>query len=195
MNILAAPAEQIRLFWRFLGFFQKPGPRLLHATIAGLVISQIGSSALMGSSPGVSAWIGWYHKCGGAVLCVLAPLWAIKSLHARGARHFFPYVWADTAQLRQDCKRLLRGETLPPRPRGLGAVVQGLGLVLLTCTAYVGLSWFVLRSAGYPNAYIILGIHANLALCVVGYVVVHGALGLYVFRAWRKMAGTGEKTS
>ena len=47
MSVTSALGNQAKLLWQFLGFFQKPYLRFLHAIIAVLVILQILSSFAM----------------------------------------------------------------------------------------------------------------------------------------------------
>ena len=48
MSVTSALGNQAKLLWQFLGFFQKPYLRFLHAIIAVLVILQILSRSARG---------------------------------------------------------------------------------------------------------------------------------------------------
>ena len=63
MSVTSALGNQAKLLWQFLGFFQKPYLRFLHAIIAVLVILQILSSFAMHMlssgqiNPALSSWL------------------------------------------------------------------------------------------------------------------------------------------
>ena len=76
---------------KFLGFFQKPYLRFLHAIIAVLVILQILSSFAMHMlssgqlNPALSSWLAsWYHILSGLLVVILSLLLAADSLTKRG---------------------------------------------------------------------------------------------------------------
>ena len=62
MSVTSALGNQAKLLWQFLGFFQKPYLRFLHAIITVLVILQILSSFAMHMlssgqlNPALSSW-------------------------------------------------------------------------------------------------------------------------------------------
>ena len=101
------PRQSGQLLWQFLGFFQKPYLRFLHAIIAVLVILQILSSFAMHMlssgqiNPALSSWLAsWYHILSGLLVVILSLLLAADSLTKRGFHYFFPYLWGDTEQLK-----------------------------------------------------------------------------------------------
>ena len=106
MSVTSALGNQAKLLWQFLGFFQKPYLRFLHAIIAVLVILQILSSFAMHMlssgqiNPALSSWLAsWYHILSGLLVVILSLLLAADSLTKRGFHYFFPYLWGDTEQL------------------------------------------------------------------------------------------------
>ncbi|MEI3477773.1 MAG: cytochrome b/b6 domain-containing protein, partial [Bilophila sp.] len=133
-------------------FFQTPYVRFLHALVAVLVILQILSSSAMHMDAGHFA--PWHvaglavPSGGGARNGALQPVLAAATLTRHGLRHFFPYLWGDTDQLKKDVLASLRLNMVPPRPRGLAAAVQGLALGALLLTVLSGLLWFILWRHG-----------------------------------------------
>ena len=132
MSVTSALGNQAKLLWQFLGFFQKPYLRFLHAIIAVLVILQILSSFAMHMlssgqiNPALSSWLAsWYHILSGLLVVILSLLLAADSLTKRGFHYFFPYLWGDTEQLKKDIQASLRFKMVPPRPKGLATAVQG----------------------------------------------------------------------
>lgn len=126
MSVTSALGNQAKLLWQFLGFFQKPYLRFLHAIIAVLVILQILSSFAMHMlssgqlNPALSSWLAsWYHILSGLLVVILSLLLAADSLTKRGFHYFFPYLWGDTEQLKKDIQASLRFKVVPPRPKGL----------------------------------------------------------------------------
>ena len=127
MSALAFLRRQPALFRRFLGFFQPPYVRFLHALVAVLVILQILSSSAMHMvaghfAPGPGTWLASrYHLGAGLATVLFSLLLAAATLTRHGLRHFFPYLWGDTDQLKKDVLASLRLNMVPPRPRGLAA--------------------------------------------------------------------------
>ena len=108
MSVTSALGNQAKLLWQFLGFFQKPYLRFLHAIIAVLVILQILSSFAMHMlssgqlNPALSSWLAsWYHILSGLLVVILSLLLAADSLTKRGFHYFFPYLWARRAAARR----------------------------------------------------------------------------------------------
>ena len=91
MSVTSALGNQAKLLWQFLGFFQKPYLRFLHAIIAVLVILQILSSFAMHMlssgqlNPALSSWLAsWYHILSGLLVVILSLLLAADRLTKRG---------------------------------------------------------------------------------------------------------------
>ena len=86
MSVTSALGNQAKLLWQFLGFFQKPYLRFLHAIIAVLVILQILSSFAMHMlssgqlNPALSSWLAsWYHILSGLLVVILSLLLAAEA--------------------------------------------------------------------------------------------------------------------
>ena len=194
MSVSTLLRRQASLLWRFLGFFQKPSLRMIHALVVGFVILQLLSSTLMHVSPAGHVsdvplpWLAsWYHLLAGLVTVVLACLLTESSLTQWGFRHFFPYLWGDTAQLKQDILASLHLKMFPPRPKGLAATVQGLGLGALALVALSGLIWFLLWLWASPTAAATAReVHKSLSGLVELYLLGHGGMALLHFVMWQR---------
>lgn len=100
---------QALLLWRFLGFFQPPTLRLLHAVAAVLVILQF-CTKLFG--------FGYGHVVLGLILCWVGFALVVWSLKTRGLRHYFPYLWGDMDQLKKIWPNCAGASaSSPPGPR------------------------------------------------------------------------------
>lgn len=111
MSVTSALGNQAKLLWQFLGFFQKPYLRFLHAIIAVLVILQILSSFAMHMlssgqlNPALSSWLAsWYHILSGLLVVILSLLLAADSLTKRG----FHYFSRTSGVIRNSSKRTFR---------------------------------------------------------------------------------------
>lgn len=111
MSVTSALGNQAKLLWQFLGFFQKPYLRFLHAIIAVLVILQILSSFAMHMlssgqiNPALSSWLAsWYHILSGLLVVILSLLLAADSLTKRGFHYFF----RTSGVIRNSSKRTFR---------------------------------------------------------------------------------------
>ena len=190
MPVTSALGNQAKLLWQFLGFFQKPYMRFLHAIIAALVILQILSSFAMHmlpSNPALSSWLAsWYHILSGLLVVIVSLLLAADSLTKRGFHYFFPYLWGDTEQLKKDVQASLRFKMVPPRPKGLATTVQGLGLGALLLVVLSGLIWFILWLNGSSFAGPALETHKNLSFLIELYLIGHGCMALLHFFVWQR---------
>lgn len=193
MTFRARLTEQSVLMWRFLGFFQKPLVRCLHATIIVLVACQVLSSMGMRFSRAdllsggvLSQAFSWYHIGAGLLVVGIGTVFVFLSLNDHGFRYFFPYLWGDTARLKQDILQSLRFKLIPPAPKGLACAVQGLGLGALVLVAFSGLLWFVLWYANAPYANVARETHKSLTGLIELYFIGHGAMALLHFVWWQK---------
>ncbi len=185
--------NQAKRLWEFLGFFQKPYLRFLHAIIAVFIILQILSSFAMHMlpsgqiNPALSSWLAvWYHILAGLLVVVLGMLLVADSLTKRGLRYFFPYLWGDTEQLKKDIQDSLRFKMVPPRPKGLATTVQGLGLGALLLVVLSGLIWFILWRSGSPFAELALETHKSVSGLIELYLIGHGGMALLHFFVWQR---------
>lgn len=186
MKILHGIAAQPQRLRTFLGLFQPPAVRLTHALIILFVLIQFASGPLMWVWAGGASWLGWLHMWSGASLVALTALLTVLSFRRYGIKYFFPYIWGDTAQLRHDLRETLRRKLVPPRPGGLGAAVQGLGLGALWLVAGSGLIWFALWQEGSEAAPFWRAAHDWLSLLVLLYFIGHGGMALLHFAEWQR---------
>lgn len=184
--MMAVLRAQPGRLWRLLGVFQKPGVRLVHALTASFVLLQFLSSYPMAIGADKASFGGWYHMWGGITLCFLAVLQTAFSLKTRGLRHFFPYLWGDVEHLKLDIRQTLHFKLVPPRPGGLGAVVQGLGLGALLLTAFSGLLWFWLWQGGSPGEPAARSFHDAVSWLIILYFIGHGGMALLHFYSWEE---------
>ena len=168
---------QALLLWRFLGFFQPPTLRLLHAVAAVLVILQF-CTKLFG--------FGYGHVVLGLILCWVGFALVVWSLKTRGLRHYFPYLWGDMDQLKKDLAQLRGGKRIiAPRAKGLATVVQGLGLGALSMSLLSGLWMYVAWPNGNP-APGAAAVHGIFVWLLLGDVLGHGGMALAHFFFWKK---------
>ena len=143
MHTPTSVERQARLLWRFLGFFQAPRIRLLHALVVALVCWQLLTGWFIGK-PVPPGLLTWCHIVGGLLGTVIGGSLLYASLRQRGLRYFFPYLWGDLEQLKKDIRASLRLKMIAPRPKGLATTVQGLGMGALLLALLSGLLWFML---------------------------------------------------
>lgn len=193
MSVISTLRTQASLLWRFMGFFQKPYLRMLHAFIVALVILQILSSGIMHVSASgqiassAFSWLAsWYHILAGLLTVALSCLLTAYSLNHHGLRYFFPYLWGDTEQLKQDIQASLHFKIIPPRPKGLATSVQGLGLGALMLVVLSGLLWFLLWLADSSAAASAREAHKTFSGLVELYLLGHGGMALLHFVFWQR---------
>lgn len=178
------------MLWKFLGFFQDPFTRRLHALVAGLVALQaLGGlmvSQFMYAQPWPQVLPLWAHATGGLVLLCLSLLLTVNSLRRKGLAHFFPYLFGDITQLRQDIRDSLHFKVVGPRTRGLASSVQGLGLGALLLTALLGATWLLAQASGSMPSFFYAQLHVDAALLLMLYFLGHGTMAMLHFTLWQK---------
>lgn len=191
MKKIPGITAQPRRLWIFWGIFQSPALRMAHALLIFFVLLQFLSSIFMVVGDTRASFTGWLHMWGGASAAALMLLLTGLSLKRHGLRYFYPYFWGDISQLWRDVRASLRFKLVPPSPGGLGAVLQGLGLVSLWLAAGSGLLWFALWQADITAAPALRAAHSWLAWLMVLYVIGHGDMELVHFIDWqRKLSRT-----
>lgn len=175
---------QGELLWRFLGFFQPPLLRFLHALVIGLVLLQVLTKVF---------GLGLAHVILGLALCLAGFALVGCSLWKRGFRHYFPYLWGDTEQLAKDVAAIRSGRLIiAPRPKGLATVVQGLGMGALSMALLTGLWWFRSWQMGHISQ-AAASLHSVFVWLLLAYAVGHGGMAMGHFFFWKKAAGSPKK--
>ena len=181
--------------WFFLGKYQTPKIRVLHVLILVLVITQIIISNWMvgtqsATIPSISGEyiFTWMHILIGFSLFFLSFALIWTCLKERGLKHFYPYLWGDVKQIKNDINQLIEFKLPDSTPAGLAATVQGLGLGALSIVIISGLTWFFLWILGASFAYDARSIHKSLTILIEIYIYGHGGLGLIHFIIWYKKA-------
>lgn len=181
---------QFTMLWKFLGFFQNPFTRRLHAIVALLIAMQLLGGNMVSSSmfglPLEQALPLWGHVSSGLLILCLSLLLTVNGLRRKGFAHFFPYAFGNTKQLRQDIQESLRFKVIGPRPGGLASTVQGLGLCALLLTACSGATWLLLRLSGDEPLFWLTSLHGVAALLLTIYFAGHGTMALIHFIVWQK---------
>lgn len=104
----------------------------------------------------------------------------------RGFRYFYPYLWGDFKQIKEDINSLLAKKLPDSSPKGLAATVQGLGLGALSIVILSGIAWFILWLQQSPLALEARSIHKSLTILIEIYIYGHGGLGIIHFIIWKK---------
>ena len=183
-------AGQLRLLWRFLGFFQPPGLRLLHVLVASLAIIQYLTGLEAHTGPAykglIRALCTDWHVIAGLLLFALVQAFVVSSLQHRGLRTLFPYLWGDVTRLEEDMAATLHGKLVPPRHGGMASSVRVLGLGVSVLAGYSGTAWFVVWVLDVPATKPLIALHKTLVPLVGLYILGHGAMALAHFIIWQR---------
>ncbi|MGL4455017.1 MAG: cytochrome b/b6 domain-containing protein [Plesiomonas sp.] len=178
-------------FWRYLAQNQRLFLRVLHASIALLVILQIINSNGMHFTPEQqigAGWLSllctWLHIGSGIVVLLLTALLLPYCFLTRGLRYFYPYLWGDTQRITADVRELLHFRLPESQPKGVAACIQGLGLGALLLVVVSGFSWFVLWRSGSVWAADVKSLHKALTGLIEAYIIGHGGMALLHFMFW-----------
>lgn len=179
--------------WQFFGIYQTPVVRLTHCLILFLVITQIIISNWMSVSKngvipteGIEFYFTWLHIAVGFSLLFLATILIYVCFSNRGLRYFYPYLWGDFSQIKNDINSLLHLKLPDSTPKGLATSIQGLGLGALALVILSGITWFILwwqNSSLAPEA---RNLHKTLTGLIEAYIIGHGFMGLLHFILWRR---------
>ncbi len=182
-----------KAIWSFFGLYQTKIIRRLHVLILILVLTQIiVSNWMVGTKSVVLPFFNkaylftWVHIISGFLLLFLTFCLVIYCLKDRGLKYFYPYLWGDFKQLKNDIRTLLMLRLPNSSPKGLAATVQGLGLGALSMVILSGVTWFVLWVQQSPLALEARSIHKSLTILIEIYIYGHGGLGIIHFFIWYK---------
>ncbi len=175
----------IHITLEYLRERQPPVVRFLHITILCLVLSQIIVSNFMGftdngevSKKTIEYYGTSIHIGTGLFLLPIAFVFIYIELKRHGIKYFFPYLYGNYSQLKEDLQQLKQFKLPEPRAYGIAAMVQGLGLGALTLVILSGLTWFLSWIYMAPWADSIKEFHELLTGLIEAYVVGHGGMGL-----------------
>ncbi|MCL0001524.1 cytochrome b/b6 domain-containing protein, partial [Providencia rettgeri] len=167
--------------WDFFGIYQTKKIRILHMLILLLVISQIiVSNWMMGTKSVVPPFFDmiylftWIHIFSGFVLLFLTFFLVLSCFKQRGLRYFYPYLWGDFKQIKEDIRYLLAKKLPDSAPKGLAATVQGLGLGALSIVILSGVAWFILWLQQSAFTLEARSIHKSLTILIEIYIYAHG---------------------
>ncbi len=171
-----------------------PLVRYLHYLILILVLIQIFISNFMEvSNEGiisnniVAFSATWIHIGIGLSLLLLAVIFIVVELKKYGTSYFYPYLFGDFSQLKSDLKKLKTLELPEASPKGLAAIIQGLGFGALLLVASAGAIWVLLWSLNSSLANDAKDTHQFLTGLIIAYVIGHGSMGLlHMFIAYKK---------
>jgi hypothetical protein len=170
----------IKQFWNYLGETQTKSIRIIHSTIATLIIVQIIDSYFIHTKHGLN-WGAWLHISIGICIAVMSVDFVSDLFKRKGIKHFYPYLYGDFKQLNKDIKSLLTLKLPAAKAEGLATVVQGLGLGALFIVILSGLSWFGCWLMGLGITHDVKEIHEFLTLFIEIYISAHGAMGVIHF--------------
>ncbi len=170
----------IKQFWDYLAKTQTKSIRIIHTTIAILIIVQIIDSYFIHTNPGLN-WGAWLHISIGITITVMSVDFVSDLLKRKGIKYFYPYFFGAFKQLNQDIKSLLSFKLPTSKPCGLATSVQGLGLSALFLVIISGLSWFSCWLLGLSITHAVKETHEFLTLFIEIYICAHGTMGFFHF--------------
>lgn len=194
MSLANTLREQCSLLWKFLGFFQPPAMRRLHAVVVLWVGMQYLTSNLL-KTP-----LYWTHLYGGLLLLALSVFFTGYAWKTRGIRRYYGYLWGETDVLLKDIKDALRFKMVAPRAGGLATLVQGLGFGALLLALLTGAGLYMSYRLHWPGGKAWEEAH-EFSVALLGlYVCGHGIMALLHFAKWqmtvvRKTGATPQKNA
>ena len=175
----------IHSLFEYLRNRQTPKIRVLHIIILLLVISQILVSNFMGfthtgeikTNP-LNFFGTWTHICTGLFLLPTALTFTFFLIKEHGLKYFFPYLFGNLNQVKDDISKLLKFKLPAPEAGGLATIVEGLGLGALFLALLSGLTWFISWRLNVSWSSDVMKLHKFIVGLIEAYVVGHGVMGL-----------------
>jgi len=183
-----------QVFRRYFAEKMTPLTRYMHYSILFLVLFQIlisnfidvSDDGVIGQSS-IEYYSTWSHIIVGLYLTLVAIAFAINELIKRGFTYFYPYLSGDIAQLLLDIKTLMSFKLPDSSPKGLMAIIQGLGIGALLLVTSSGAVWYGLWLFDLALLETVKDIHELLTGLIEAYVVGHGGMGLlHIFLAYQE---------
>jgi cytochrome b561 len=177
-----------------------PSVRYLHYSILFLVLLQIilsnfieiNDDGAIGQNA-IEYYSTWAHISVGLSLLLLAIVFTVVEFSKHGFSYFYPYLSGDLSQLKSDLSKLKSLEVPNASPKGLAAVIQGLGLGAILLVALSGTTWFVLRLYDLALANDVKEIHQLLTGLIEAYIIGHGGMGLmHIFIAFKEQKAANK---
>jgi hypothetical protein len=164
---------------------QSPKIRFLHIVVLLLVISQIVVSNYIDftsageiSKNTLNFYGTWTHIITGITLLPMAFVFALLVMREHGFKHFFPYLFGDFKQLKNDINKVIKFDLPAPKLGGLAAIVEGLGIGALFLALLSGLTWFIVWEYNVQWSHYVKELHESLVGLIEAYIIGHGSMGL-----------------
>lgn len=126
----------------------------------------------------------WLHIIVGLLCILLVPFFIFYCFRSKGLKYFYPYLWNDFRNIKQDLLELKKFRLPTMGSSGLASSVEGLGLGALFIAVFTGFIWFVFWLNNSSNSALFLDFHTTLVLLIEIYLFGHGAMALLHFVLW-----------
>ncbi|MGS0691776.1 cytochrome b/b6 domain-containing protein [Shewanella sp. 0m-4] len=178
--------QGIKVLFKSLPFLEK----YLHFAVMIGVLFQLISSSLMHVHGDTQldniADLAFIHIYAGLVLFPLSIIFAIKVIMRRKLLDLYPWFFGRYEGIKEDIECLLKGRLPEPKPAGLAATVEGLGLLALLLALTTGGMWFLVVNISGPSE-LLLSVHKLCVTFIQIYFFAHGAFALlHLFKWWRE---------
>jgi hypothetical protein len=177
--------SSLALFKNYLQEKMPPAIRHTHITLMLLIIAQIIISNFIEVErngeigiKGIEFYATWLHFIVGFIIVPLTLVFVTLEFKRHGFSYFFPYLSGNFEQLSKDIKQLLSFKLPDAQPKGLAAVIQGLGLGAVLLVVLSGLTWFIGWTTGAEWEHDIKELHELLTGLVEAYLIGHGIAGV-----------------
>ena len=165
--------------------------KTLHFIVIFWVLWQLISSSLM-HVDGDTLWpqielLAKIHAFSGVGLMVIALVFFIKVVTRRKLTDLYPWLYRNFSVIKADLYCLARLQLPEPKPAGLAATVEGLGLLALLLAVCSGFIW-LLVAYFYGSAALLLDVHKTSVGAIEAYFYAHGGLAILHFIVWWRKA-------
>ncbi|KKD60246.1 hypothetical protein RN22_11840 [Grimontia sp. AD028] len=160
----------------------------LHFTTISWVIFQLLTSAGMHVSKDATVYhltlIDHIHMYGGIGLLLFSMVFFVTVVNRRPITDMYPWLFGNFTVIKADLLILRTGRLPEPKPAGLAAMVEGLGLLALMLATVTGTLWAIAMLMENPLSPDFLAIHKTAVGAIEAYIWGHGLFALLHLIIW-----------
>ncbi|WP_325894384.1 hypothetical protein [Grimontia sp. NTOU-MAR1] len=124
------------------------------------------------------------HMYGGVGLLLFSMVFFVTVINRRPITDLYPWLFGNIKRIKADIRIMKSGRLPSPKPGGLAAAVEGLGLLALILAAVTGAIWAIAMLNENPLSPDFLAIHKISVTAIEAYVWGHGLFALFHLILW-----------
>lgn len=160
----------------------------LHFTTLSWVLFQLVSAAGMHVSKDATVYhltlIDHIHMYSGVGLLLFSMVFFVTVINRRPLTDMYPWLSGNFKVIKVDLRILKTGRLPSPKPSGLAATIEGLGLLALILATITGALWTIAMLSENASSPDFLAIHKTAVTAIEAYIWGHGIFALLHLIVW-----------